>query len=181
MTADNTYARQYSKALFKIALEQKELNRWLSDLRKMAGMVRDEAVVKVLENREIPFESKTKVLTERVGEINPEMLKLVSMLASKGNLDLIIDIADEYQLLVDSYHGIEGVEIAEVTTAIPLDDEDRLGLGKRLTDLLGKPVVIKAKVDPDLIGGIVIRMGDKLIDASIRSKLETLKRTLEKK
>jgi len=55
-----------------------------------------------------------------------------------------------------------------------------LNIAKRLTTIIGKPVVLKLKVDPDLIGGIVIKIGDKLIDGSIRSKLDTLKREIGK-
>ena len=94
---------------------------------------------------------------------------------------MIGDIADEYQRLVDNYRGIEGAEVAEVTTAIPLDDEDKLRLAQRLTSLLGKPIVLKPKVDSSLIGGIIIRVGDKLIDGSIRSKLVALKRGFERR
>ena len=71
--------------------------------------------------------------------------------------------------------------MAEVTTAVAIDDEGRLALGKRISLLIGKPVIIKAKVDPELIGGIVVRVGDKLLDGSIRSKLESLKKAMEKK
>jgi F-type H+-transporting ATPase subunit delta len=178
---NSTYARRYSQAAFRIALEEKELNRWQSDLRKIASLVKDEALFKLLENPEVPFDNKAKVLSERLGDINPEALKMVSMLVTKGRLGIIDNIADEYQRLLDNYHGIEGAEVAEVTTAIPIDDEDKLRLAQRLTSLVGKPVVLKPKVDSSLIGGIIIRVGDKLIDGSIRSKLQTLKRELGKR
>ncbi len=176
--ANSTYARRYSQAVFRIALGNKELNRWQSDLRKIASLVKDTALFALLENPEVSFDIKAKVLSERLGDINPLALKLVSMLVAKGRLVMIGDIADEYQRLVDSYRGIEGVEVAEITTAIPLDDEDRLRLAQRLTSIVGKPVVLKPKVDSSLIGGIIIRVGDKLIDGSIRSKLVALKKEM---
>jgi len=176
--ANSAYARRYSQAVFSIALDRKELNRWQSDLRKIASIVKDAALLALLENPEVSFENKAKVLSERLGDINPQALKLVSLLVTKGRLSLIDDIADEYQRLLDNYRGIEGAEVAEVTTAIPLDDEDRLRLAQRLTSIVGKPVVLKPKVDSSLIGGIIIRVGDKLIDGSIRSKLEALKREM---
>ena len=179
--ANSTHARSYSQAAFKIALEEKELNRWQSDLRKIASLVKDEALFKLLENPEVPFDNKSKVLSERLGDINPEALKMVSLLVTKGRLGMIGDIADEYQRLVDNYRGIEGAEVAEVTTAIPLDDEEKLRLAQRLTSIIGKPIVLKPKVDSSLIGGVIIRVGDKLIDGSIRSKLVALKRDLERK
>ena len=175
---NSVYARRYSQAVFRIALDRKELNRWQSDLRKVASLVKEDALFALLENPEVPFDNKAKVLSERLGDINPLALKLVSLLVAKGRLGMIDDIADEYQRLLDNYRGIEGAEVAEVTTAIPLDDEDRLRLAQRLTSIVGKPVVLKPRVDSSLIGGIIIRVGDKLIDGSIHSKLVTLKKVL---
>jgi len=176
--ANSVYVRRYSQAVFNIALQAKELNRWQSDLRKIASLVKDDALFALLQDAELDFDNKARVLSERLGDINPLALKLVSLLVTKGKLDMIGDIADEYQRLLDNYRGIEGAEVAEITTAIPLDDEDRLRLAQRLTTIVGKPVVLKPKVDSSLIGGIIIRIGDKLIDGSIRSKLEALKNEL---
>ncbi len=176
--ANSAYARRYSQAAFRIALDSKELNRWQSDLRKIASLVKDATLFALLENPEVRFDNKAKVLSERLGDINPLALKLVSLLVTKGRLGMIGDIADEYQRLLDNYRGIEGAEVAEVTTAIPLDDEDKLRLAQRLTSLVGKPIVLEPKVDSSLIGGIIIRIGDKLIDGSIRSRLEALKKEL---
>ena len=176
--ANSVYARRYAQTVFRMALERKELNRWQSDLRRIASLAKDAALLALLENPEVSFDNKAKVLSERLGDINPLVLKLVSLLVAKGRLGMIGDIADGYQHLVDNYRGIEGVELAEVTTAIPLDDEDRLRLAQRITDMVGKPVVLKQKVDSSVIGGIIIRVGDKLIDGSIRSKLVALKKEL---
>jgi F-type H+-transporting ATPase subunit delta len=176
--AGGVYAKRYAQAVFRMAVEQKELNIWQSDLRKVASITRDEALFAFLENREVPFDEKTRVLSERSGEIHPMVLKLVSMLVARGRLGMIGDISDEYQQMLDNYRGVEGAEIAEVTTAIPLDDNDKLRLAQRITDMVGKPVVLRATVDPGVIGGIVIRIGDKLIDGSIRSKLASLRREL---
>ena len=176
--ASSVYARRYAQAVFRMALEQKELNVWQSDLRKVASIIRDEAFFAFLENRDVQFDEKARMLSERLGEIHPMALKLVSMLVSKGRLGMIEDISDEYQQMLDNYHGVEGAEVAEVTTAIPLDDDDKLRLAQRITNMVGRPVVLRAKVDPGVVGGIVIRIGDKLIDGSIRSKLATLRRDL---
>ena len=73
---------------------------------------------------------------------------------------------------------IEGTEIAEITTAILLDDEYILDISKRLTEMIGKPVVVSTKVDPGLIGGIIIKIGDKVMDGSIKNKLAALQREL---
>jgi F-type H+-transporting ATPase subunit delta len=176
--ASGVYARRYAQAVFRMALEQKELNVWQSDLRKVSSIIRDEAFFALLENREVPFEEKARVLSERLGEIHPMALKLVSMLIARGRLSMIQDISDEYQQMLDNYRGVEGAQVAEVTTAIPLDDDYKLRLAQRITDMVGRPVVLRSRVDPGVVGGIVIRIGDKLIDGSIRSKLASLRREL---
>jgi len=176
--AKSAYAIRHAQEVFKTALEKKELNKWQSDLRGIASLAKDDTLLALLENPGVTFDDKAKVLAERLVEVDPQALTLVSELVAKGRLAIIGEIADEYQRLVDNYRGIEGAEVAEVTTAIPLDDEDKLRLAQRLTSIVGKPVVLKPKVEPGLIGGIIIRVGDKLIDGSIRSKLEALKREM---
>jgi len=176
--ASGVYVRRYAQAVFRMAVEQQELNVWQSDLRKVASIIRDEAFFSFLENREVSFDEKSKALSERLGEIHPMAMKLVSMLVARGRLGMIEDISDDYQQMLDNYRGVEGAQVAEVTTAIPLDEDDKLKLAQRITDMVGKPVVLRAKVDPGVVGGIVIRIGDKLIDGSIRSKLASLRREL---
>ena len=90
---------------------------------------------------------------------------------------MVGDIADGYQRLLDSYRGIEQ---AEVTTAVPLDDEDKPRLEEYLGAIVGKKVVLKPEIDSSLIGGVIARVGGKLLDGSTRSKLEALKRELKR-
>ena len=173
--ARRIYARRYAQAVFEIALERKELDRWQSDLRKIAGLGEDATVMAWLESPKFHFDAKARLLAERLGDINPLALNLVYLLLTKGRLAMIGDIADEYQRLLDSYRGIEQ---AEVISAIPLDDEHRLMLGEHLGAVVGKKVVVRSEVDSSLIGGIIARVGGKLLDGSTRSKLTALKREL---
>ena len=174
----NAYARRYSQAIFRMALENKDINRWQSDLRKVAALMRDTALLSLVNNPRISGEEKSQNLKQRLGDVNPLAIKLVLLLAAKDKLAALDDIAEEYQALVDNYRGIEGTEIAEVTTAIPLDNDYQLKIAQRITDIVGKPVLLRPKVDPAIIGGIIIRVGDKLIDGSIRSKLTALRKDL---
>jgi F-type H+-transporting ATPase subunit delta len=174
----NVYARRYSQAIFRMALENKDMNRWQSDLRKASSLMKETALFSLISNPKIESEQKSKTLEQRLGDINPMVIKLLLLLAAKSRLALIDDIAEEYQASVDNYRGIEGTEIAEVTTAIPLDDDYQLKVAERITEIIGKPVLLKPKVDPGIIGGIIIRVGDKLIDGSLRSKLAALRKDL---
>jgi F-type H+-transporting ATPase subunit delta len=178
MVNNNIRARRYARAAFNMAAESKDFSKWLSDLRKIASLMRDNAALAVLQNPEVSFDDKAELLSRRLGDINPLALKLVSLLLYRGRLGIISDIADEYQRLLDDYHGVEGARTVEIKTAIPIDDKDRLKIAQHLTDILNRPIVPKYEVDSSLIGGIVIRMGDRLIDGSIRSKLESLRKGL---
>ena len=174
----DTYAVEHAKQIFKFALENNELNIWQVDLRNLANLAHDKTLVASLENPDKTIDEKAKLLAERLGEAKPDTLKLVSELINKGKLDVLEDISFEYQRLLDTHRGIEGTEIAEITTAILLDDEYILDISKRLTEMIGKPVVVNTKVDPGLIGGIIIKIGDKVMDGSIKNKLAALQREL---
>jgi F-type H+-transporting ATPase subunit delta len=173
--AGKVYPKRYAKAVFEIAEERKELDRWQSDLRKIASLSEDESFIAGLESPKLRFEDKARLLWEWLGDINPLALNLVYLLITRGRLSMIGDIADEYQRLLNSYRGIEP---AEVVTAIPLDDEDKRRLAAYLGAVVGKKVVIKTEVDSSLVGGITARVGGKLLDGSVRSKLAALEREL---
>ena len=173
--ARRVYAKRYAQAVFAIALEGGELDRWQSDLRKITGLGEDAAFMSWLESPKVHFDDKARLLSELLAGVNPLALNLVYLLVTRGRLSMIGKIADEYQQLFDSYRGIGQ---AEVTTAIPLDEEDKLKLTERLGDVVGMKVVLKPKVDSSIIGGVIARLGDKLLDASTRSKLEALRTEL---
>jgi F-type H+-transporting ATPase subunit delta len=169
------YARRYAQAVFNIAREKKELDKWQADLERVAGLGADATVMALLENPKVPFEAKAKLLSQNLGDVNPLALNLVYLLMTRGRLSMIGDIAYEYQRLLDSYRGIER---AEVTTAIALDDEDKKKLAEQLGEVVGKKVVVETEVDKSLIGGIVARVGGKLLDGSTISKLTAMRKAL---
>ena len=173
--ARKAYARRYAQAVFEIALGKKELERWQADLQKIVGVVADDIFLSALESPKLKIEDKTRLLSEQLGDINPLALNLVRLLITRAGIGMIGDIAEEYQRLMDSYHGIEP---AEVITAVPLDDKDIQKLSENLSALVGKKVVVKSAVDSSVIGGIVARVGGKLLDGSTRSKLAALRREL---
>jgi len=173
--ARKVYAKRYAQAVFEIARETDELDRWQSDLEKIARLGGDAALSAFWESPKVHFEGKTKLLSEQLGDINPLALNLAYLLVDRGRLGIIGDIAEEYHSLVNDYYGIEQ---AEVTTATPLDDEDKLKLAEQLSMVVDKKVVLEAEVNPGVIGGVIIRIGGKLIDGSIRNKLAALKQGL---
>lgn len=168
-------AKRYAQAAFEIALERNELDQWQSELDKLARLVEDAALVTALESPRFPFKEKAKLLTAVVGELNSLVLNLAYLLMARGRLGILGEIASEYQNLVDSRRGIER---AELTTAVPLDKEDKLKLAEHLEAMVGKKLVLEPEVDSGVVGGFVARIGGKLLDGSTRSKLTALKREL---
>jgi F-type H+-transporting ATPase subunit delta len=169
------YGRRYAQAIFELALEKNELDRWQSDLQQIGQAVTEGDFLAALESPKIPFQKKSELLSQRLTGLNPLALNLVYLLVVRSGVGMVADIAAEYQRLLNGYRGIEQ---AEVITAVPLDESDVKKLTERLADVVGKEVVVKAEVDPEILGGIIARIGGKLLDGSTRSKLLALKREL---
>ncbi len=170
-----TSVKRYARAAFEIALESNKLKEWQSTLIRIAKLVEDDEFVGLAENPKIPFDLKTKLVQEKLGKTNPMALNLVYLLISKGKLKTAGQISEEYNRLLNDHYGIK---TAEVTTAIPLDNVEREKLGENLEGLVGKKVSMNVQVNPDILGGFIARIDDSLIDGSIRTRLEMLKRKL---
>ena len=169
--ATRAYARRYAQAVFEIAREQDELDKWQDGLDKLASLAADGAVLAWLEDPKTPFDTKKKLLGEVLGDVDQLVLNLAYLLLTRGLLSMAADIATEYRQLLDSFRGIEQ---AEVVTVIPLSDEATCKLADQLGAMTGKKVVVQARVDPSLVGGFVARVGGKLLDGSTRSRLAAL-------
>lgn len=170
-----TSARRYAQAVFELAQESDKLEEWRQDLTKIAELVEDTEFMALMENPKLPFEIKTKLAQQRLEGINPLAMNLVCLLVTKGRLKNADQIAEEYERLLNDYHG---TAVAEVTTAIPLDEVDKEKLNRHLEAIAGRKVNITLQVDPTILGGFVARIDDTLIDGSLRSKLGELKKTL---
>ena len=168
-------AKRHAQAVFQIALEREELEQWLVDLEIIADRLKDPQLIALLENPKLHFSEKKNFLDTILAGINPLAMNLAYFLLTKNRLGILSDLVIEYQHLLDAYQGREQ---AEVITAIPLEGEEIERLRERLSEAISKEVVLNIKVDPDIIGGIVARIGDKLIDGSVRTKLEEMRKGL---
>jgi F-type H+-transporting ATPase subunit delta len=169
------HPRRYAQAVFEIALETKQLERWQSDLQRIAGAMRDADFSAALASPKIRFDDKSRFLAERLGDISPLALNLARLLIVRNGIGMLGAIAGEYQRLVDAYHGIQQ---AEVVTAVPIDNKDKEKLAENLGALVDSKIVVESRVDPEILGGVIARVGGKLLDGSTRSKLMALKREL---
>ena len=167
--------KRYAQAIFEIAQEQNQLEEWRTSLRKMAEVMQDPELMILLESPKPPFSLKRKLLEEILKGVNPASLNLACLLVAKGRFKITNNIATEYERLLDAYYGIEH---AEITTAIALDDKSKEELLQNLESFTGKKVTAELKIDPSIVGGVIIKIDDKLINGSTKSRLITLRRTL---
>lgn len=167
--------KRYAQAAFELALEKGELKDWQTGLNRVAGIITDGKLMSMLENPKLSFEAKKAVLKESLGTVNPLVVNLACLLMSRGKLKILGAVSEHYERLVDRHHGIVH---AEVLTAVSLHDEDRQSLSMQLAELIGHTVIIDSRVDPSILGGFKAKIGDVLIDGSIRNSLESMKKTL---
>jgi F-type H+-transporting ATPase subunit delta len=174
--ARKTNPRRYARAVFEIARENNELDKWQSDLQQLAVAAGDASFLAAMESPKIHAVDKAGFLKEILHGIGPLAVNLALLLVEKSSVGLIGEIAAEYKVMLNNQRGIEE---AEVITAVPLDDNDKEKLKARLGRITGTRIELKTDVDPGILGGVIARVGGRLLDGSTRSKLAALKRDLE--
>jgi F-type H+-transporting ATPase subunit delta len=167
--------RRYAQAVFEIAQENKEYDKWQADLQKMAAAVSTGSLLDALESPKISDKDKTGFLKQNLPGVSPLVMNLALLLVSRDSIGIIGEITAEYNNMLNRFRGVES---ADVITAVPIDEADKEKLKMQLGALTGTKIEIKTEVDPAILGGIVARVGGKLLDGSTRSKLAALKRQL---
>jgi F-type H+-transporting ATPase subunit delta len=167
--------KRYAQAAFELALEKNELGSWQEGLKKIADLTGEEQLMALLESPRLPFDAKKELLQKGSGSIHPLVFNLALLLVNQGRLRIAGDISKQFTSLLDAHRGVER---AQVIAAVPLGDDDRETISSRLGKAIERKVVIDDKVDASIIGGFIARIGDLLIDGSIRQRLESLKKSL---
>lgn len=168
-------AKRHAQAVFEIALEKNELEKWRSDLELLSGVFGDAELLPVLESPKIRFEDKADVVVKNLTGVGPMALNLAKLLIQKHHVRIMPQIETEYSILMDRHQGIEH---AEVTTAVQIDFSAQLKIKDQLAKITGSEIELTSKVDPAIIGGFVARVGDKVIDGSVRNRLQNLKKNI---
>jgi F-type H+-transporting ATPase subunit delta len=177
MPAAGTSARRYAEAAFELAVESNAVEPWARDLETLASQAEERDVLMLLESNRVPRDEKTRLLDAVLkGQVSTEAFNLARLLVDRGKFGLARRIHQLFREMADERAGVAH---ATVTTAVPLSAEDRQSLADRLSQITGKKVDVTPVVDESIIGGVVARIGDQLIDGSTRSKLMALKRRLE--
>ena len=167
---------RYAKSLIDLSTEQNALEEIKNDMVFFESVVDDNSELEaILKNPIVPLDKKAGILNDvfgsKVHQITNSFLKLV---VNKGRSSILFDTAKQF---IAQYNEIKGIVTAEVTSAIALTDASRAEIVALVKKELGaNQVIVKEKVDEKLIGGFILKVGDKQFDASISSGLSKLKK-----
>jgi F-type H+-transporting ATPase subunit delta len=169
-------AKRYARAVFEIARENGEIEGWLDDLGVLVREVDNADIAAYLDAPQVSIERKTELVKGAFGDaVGPLAVNLLLVLASRGNASLIRGIAEEYQQIVDADRGIER---AEVVSAVQLDRQQLDDISSLLKTVSGKEVTVADRVEPDILGGLIVRVGDRVMDGSTRTRLQKMRKSL---
>jgi F-type H+-transporting ATPase subunit delta len=174
---DSTIARNYAEVLLDLARKGEDLEGWGRMLADVADAVtRDRTLHQFLETPRVSAAEKNRVLAKALEERMPRLfVRFLETLVSNRRQMLIPQIAIEYQALVDEALGRVH---AQVTLSRDPAPEDRESIARELSRLLGREVVPHVLVNPEILGGVVVRVGDTVMDGSVRRRLAMLEHTL---
>ncbi len=176
MAQRDTAARRYAEAAFEIALRDDAVDRWRRELETAASVLGDERLAAVLSNPAIAHERRAEVVDKTLATaVSDQTRNLVQLMLRRGRIEQLPRVAAEFRRLDNRRQGITE---ATATAAAPLTPEEIRALTARLEQFTGGRVELDVAVDPDLLGGLVVRVGDQLIDGSVRGRLERLRNRL---
>jgi F-type H+-transporting ATPase subunit delta len=175
MVRRDSAPRRYADAAFEIALRDGTVDAWRRDLDAAAVMSTEGELESVLANPAIPLEKRILVAERVFGSLSKPVLNLILLLVKRNRIEQLPRVAAEFRRLDDRRNGLTH---AIATSAAPLEADEVKAITARLEELTGGRVALETTVDPSLLGGLVVRVGDRLIDGSVRSRLERLRNQL---
>ena len=171
-------AIRYAKAILSFALEQQKEVEVNNDMLLVANTIQDSKELQLLLSSPVlKTEVKKAALKEIFGSKTSALtIGLINLLIDNKRLPILGEVAKKYTVIYDS---LKGIEVAKVTTAIPLTEELNQQVLKKILEITGKQATVESIINPDIIGGFILRIGDIQYDASVSNKLQLLKREFE--
>ncbi len=176
MARPSTAARRYAESAFEIATRDKTIDAWRTDLDGAAAVLGDPGVARGLSDPTVPAELREQAVSAGFGKkVSGPVLNLLRLLVQRGRIEDLPRIAAEFRRLDNLRLGITP---ARAVSAAPLEPAEVKALIARLEQMTGGRIELEQEVDPSLLGGLVVRVGDRLIDGSVRGRLERLRNQL---
>lgn len=174
MMASDDLVQGYAQALFRVVQAEGELERVEDELYRIGKLLESNHELKqALSDQTVDKEQRLKVLDELLGaKVSPHTLGLLKFVVEQGRARHLPQILERVSALAAAARKSV---VAEVRSAVPLEEDQKQQLADALSKATGKKVTVKALVDPSVIGGVVAKVGDTVIDGTIRRRLEQLK------
>jgi F-type H+-transporting ATPase subunit delta len=167
-------AQVYARALFEVAREQGKLDVVREQLGQFVGALNENADLRVFFfSPYFSTEEKKDGLRRAVEGADPAIVNFLETLLERHRMPVIFRIRDQYERLWDEENRLLPVE---VTSAVDLDEATVKSIGERIGEQTGQRVELTSKVDPSILGGIVLRVGNSILDASIKHRLDQLRK-----
>ncbi|HEU0002390.1 MAG TPA: ATP synthase F1 subunit delta [Ktedonobacteraceae bacterium] len=168
--------RRYAEAIFEIAREHNTIDRTLDDVQGIASLFSKRKLAYLLNEPKIPAQRKENAIRQALAsKVLPTSLNLALLVVQRELVEAMPNIARELAQLVLNY---KNQAVAEVTTAAPMDEQQLKQVTQALEHMTGKTILMQTKVQPEILGGVIARVGDQIIDGSIRHRLAALKQQL---
>jgi len=166
-------ARRYAQAVLDIAKANSTLDRWLNDLKTLNSVFGDPSVVATLEDPKLTEEDQKRVVERLLpkGRVDELAMNLLYLLLRRHRLNSLPRIVEVY---LELFNKEKGIVVADVTTAVELDEAHKQRVANHLSLITGKTIELRLHHDPKILGGMITQIGDELIDASVASRLAAL-------
>ena len=175
MARRDTAPRRFAEAAFQIALRDDTLDTWRRELDLAAATLQTGGLEPILANPATPLDQRIGAAQQIFVELSEPVRNLVLLLLRRRRIEQLPRVALEFARLDDER---KGVTHATATSAAPLDADELKAVASRLEEMIGGRVELQADVDPHILGGLVVRIGDRLIDGSVLGRLERLRNQL---
>ena len=171
MAESVTIARPYADAAFKLAKESGAQGTWSQRLQRLALIAQDKEMTEVMTNPRLSTEQVAELFISLSADSDAILANFVRTLAENRRLALLPEISRLFELAKSQE---EGVQEAVVYSAFPIDDAQVAALLQQLEPRFGTRLTARVEVDPSLIGGVRVTVGDQMLDASVRGKLDAM-------
>ena len=176
--AGQIYARPYAEAAYRFAEERKDISAWKAFLEEWVALLADKNFATILDNPFFNQEQFIHIITQELKKnIAFEQESFLLQLAENKRLKYLPEILNYFCFLYDQKENLLRVK---VISAFPLDEKNQKILLEKLTQKFDKKIILEIELDPTLIGGLQIKVGDKLLDASVKHRLQELTQLLKK-
>ena len=172
MARRDTAPRRYADAAFEIGLRDGTVEVWRRELDAAAALVAEGELMAALANPATPLDQRLDAGEKVFAKLSQPVRNLILLLVRRGRIEQLPRVAAEFGRRDDQRNGLTH---ATATSAVPLDDEEVRAIATHLEQLTGGRVALETNVDPSILGGVIVRIGDRLIDGSVRGRLERLR------